>query len=481
MDNIKSNTIRALFWSFIDRFSSIFITFVIGIVLARLLGPEEFGLIGMLSIFMAISMVFIQSGFNQALIRKKDCSEEDFSTVFHFNLFVSIFLYVALILSSEAISAFYEEPRLTNIIRVFGVILVINALTIVQRTKIIKSLNFKLLTKISLISNILSGIVGIFLAFTGFGVWSLVSKQIVLQGTQGILLWYWSEWRPSRKFSKESFKELFTFSSNLVGLAIIDTIYKNIYYVIIGKFYPTANLGQYTKADQIKRIPSETLTNIIDRVSLPVLSSIQDNSGKFELSFNRILRSTLLLSCLLSVGLSAISKELSIVLMGQEWSLAGEYLNLLCFTALFFPINKLLYSVLKVLGDSASILRLGLMVKLFAIPVIMMGIVVGIKPMLYTLILQQIITTIVITRTTERKVGFSIFKKYFELFPTFLLSFTLYIFMISLGHFLNKELIIELLIKISVSTLLVLAFLEISKFNDYIYIKNSIKSLLSKN
>ena len=259
MTDLKQKTISGLSWSFIDNFSKLGITFIVGIILARLLEPREFGLVGMTTIFIAISQSIIDSGFTQALIRKQNCTQKDYSTVFYFNLVNGIVFYLVLFFAAGLISHFFNEPKLALIIQVLALSLIINSLAIVQRARLTKEINFKLQTKISIIATTLSGIIGIWMAYTGYGVWSLVIKSLAGFAFTSILLWSWNKWIPHLVFSKDSFKEMFSFGSKLLVSGLIDTTYRNIYLLIIGKYFSATELGYYTRADQFKNLPSRTL------------------------------------------------------------------------------------------------------------------------------------------------------------------------------------------------------------------------------
>ena len=273
--SLKQKTIHGLTWSFIDNFAQKGITFVIGIILARLLSPSEFGLIGMITIFVAISSSFINSGFGSALIRKKDCTDTDLSTVFYYNLVVGVLFFLILLVSAPVISRFFNEPQLKSLVQVLAIILVIDFLTLIQTTILTKRVDFKLQTKISVISSIFSGIIGITMAFKGFGVWSLVVKQLSQHLANSVLLWLLNRWRPLFVFSKQSFKELFSFGYKLMISGLINAIYRNVYYMIIGKYFSAQELGYYTRANNFKNLPSSNINGIISRVSYPVLAQLQ--------------------------------------------------------------------------------------------------------------------------------------------------------------------------------------------------------------
>ena len=273
--NLKTRAINGLFWSLIDNFSVQISQFIIGIVLARILSPNDFGLIGMLTVFITISQWFVSSGFGQALIRKKDCTQNDYSTVFIFNIITGFLLYLILFFSSGFIADFFNEPQLESLLNVLGISLIIIAFTIVQQTQLTKRLDFKLQTRISVISSVISGLIGVLLAYLGYGVWTLVYKALLEYFIRSFLLWIYNKWRPSFVFDTNSFKELFGFGSKLMLRGLIYTLFNNMYYVIIGKYFSTADLGYYTRAEQFNRMPSSNINKVINRVSYPVLSELK--------------------------------------------------------------------------------------------------------------------------------------------------------------------------------------------------------------
>lgn len=253
-ESLKQKTVKGVGWSFADNIANSGITFLVGLVLANILSPEEYGIMAIVTIFIAVSNSIVDSGFSNALIRKTDIRSVDYNTVFYFNLVVSIFLYLILYVSAPAISVFFKEPILVDVMRVIGWILIINAFAIIPRTIFVRTINFKVQTKVSLIASVSSGIVGIGMALTGWGVWSLVGQQLSRQLLNTVFLWIFCHWRPLREFSTQSFKELFGFGSKLLASGLIDTIYKEIYSFVIGGFYTAADLGQYTRASQFNSI-----------------------------------------------------------------------------------------------------------------------------------------------------------------------------------------------------------------------------------
>jgi O-antigen/teichoic acid export membrane protein len=269
MSSIKEKTLSGLGWSFADNILSSGITFIVGLILARILSPAEFGILGMIAVFIAVSNSIIDSGFSTALIRKNDATNTDYNTVFYFNLLIGFTLFGVLYLCAPAISRFFKEPALVSITRVTGLALIFNSFSIIQRTLLTKLVDFKTQTKITVIASLISGVVGIGMALRGLGVWSLVGQQLTRQLLATRLLWKFGTWRPRLEFSDESFKELFGFGSRMLISGLLGTIYKNVYYLVIGKFYNAEQLGQYTRAEHFSTLFSSNLTGIIQRLSFP--------------------------------------------------------------------------------------------------------------------------------------------------------------------------------------------------------------------
>ena len=480
MATLKEKTISGLTWSFIDNFSMHGITFVVGIILARLLTPREFGLIGMTTIFIAISQSFVNSGFSQALIRKKDCTQTDYSTVFYFNLVTAVFFYAVLYFSSGAISRFFDEPQLKLIVQVLGLGLIINAFTIIQRTRLTKRIDFKLQTKISVVAVIISGIVGIFLAMNGYGVWSLVIKTLLSYGLTSLLLWFWNGWMPSLVFSKKSFRELFSFGSRLLASGLLDTGYRNIYLLIIGKYFSAAELGFYTRADQFKRLPSKNITSVIQRVSYPVLSSIQDDIPRLKATYKKLIKSTMLITFTAMIFMAAIAEPLVITLIGEQWLPSVVYLQLLCFAGMFYPLHAINLNMLNVQGRSDLFLRLEIIKKIKALPVIVIGITFGIKFMIMGMIVNSMISYFLNSYYSGRLIGYSSGKQILDILPSFLLALTIGSIVFITGTLLTVSTPITLLVQLLTGGLVTIGLVELFQMKDYLFIKQIVREKFLK-
>lgn len=478
--SLKHKTIHGLFWSSIDIFATQGIQFIIGIILARILAPREFGLVGMLTIFIAVSQSFIDSGFSQALIRKNNCTQSDYSTVFYFNLAAGVLSYLLLFTFAEKISQFFDEPQLKLLIRVLGISLIISSFSLIQQTILTQNINFKLQTRISLISSISSGIVATWLALRGFGVWSLVIRTLTMQTIATILLWYWNSWKPMLLFSKKSFNNLFGFGSKLLLSGLLETIYNNIYLVIIGKYFMAVELGYFTRADQFKTIFSQNITTIVQRVSYPVLSSIQTESDQLLSSYKKLIRMTMFITFPLMFGLSAAALPLVVITVGEKWIPSVIYLQLLSFAGMFYPLHAINLNMLKVKGRSDLFLRLEVIKKLFAIPVIVLGILTNIKTMIVGIIVLNIISYYLNSYYSGRLIGYSFKQQLQDIIPGFVLGLLTGIVMYLAGKLISNNYFLDFIIQLIVGMVFIFASGEMLKLKEYTYIKEIVMIQIAK-
>lgn len=382
-ESLKNKTVKGVSWSFLDNIANQGISFLVGLILARILSPEEYGLIGIIAIFIAVFNSLVDSGFSNALIRKNDTKDIDLNTVFLSNMVLSVVLFFALFFSAPFIAGFFNQSQLKPLTQVMSCIVIINAFAIIQRTLLVKRIDFKTQTKVSLIASITSGIVGIGMAFSGYGVWSLVGQQISRQLLNTLFLWLYAKWYPKLQFSWNSFKELFSFGWKLLVSSLIDTVWKEIYQIVIGKCYNAATLGQYTRAQQFGSIFSANLTAIILRVSYPVLSTMQDNKERMKNGYRRSLKVTMLVTSILMLGLAAVSKPMIQVLVGDQWLIAAKFLPVICLQMLLYPLQSLNLNMLQVQGRSDLFLKLEIIKKCVGVIPILLGIFINIYWMLW--------------------------------------------------------------------------------------------------
>jgi teichuronic acid exporter len=468
---LKQKTVSGLLWSFIDQLANLGITFIAGIILARILSPREFGLIGMITVFISVSESFINSGFSSALIRKKDCTDTDFSTVFYFNLAAGVLFFIILFFSSRAIAGFFNEPQLEAIVQVLGIVLIIDSLTLIQRTILTKRIDFKLQTRISVIASLGSGIVAIIMAFNGFGVWSLVAQRLLRQGINSFFLWLWNRWRPLWVFSMQSFKELFGFGSKLLISGLIDTIYRNIYYLVIGKFFSATDLGYFTRAQHFRDLPSKNLNGIIGRVSYPVLSSIQDDIHRLKVNYQKLIRSTMLITFVLMLGMAAVAEPMIITLIGEKWRPSIIYLQMLSFVGMMYPLHALNLNMLKVSGRSDLFLKLEIIKKILAIPTIVIGVIWGIKIMIAGMMVNTLIAYYLNSYWSGCFIGYSFREQVKDILPSFGLALLMAAGVFLLGLALPFNYPLTLIVQIIAGGAFIFLFCESTKFKDYLFVK----------
>lgn len=382
-ESLKQKTVKGVGWSFADNIANQGITFLVGLVLARLITPEEYGLIGIILIFVAVFDSIVNCGFSNALIRKNDAGDKDYNTVFIVNMVLSVILFLIFFFSAQFIANFFGQSLLKPLTQVMGSVVIINAFAIIQRTVLIKRIDFKTQTKASVISSVSSGIIGISMALYGYGVWSLVGQQLTRALLNTACLWIYSRWCPKLEFSWNSFKELFSFGWKLLVSSLIDTVWKEIYQVVIGKCYLPSTLGQYTRAHQFGSIFSSNLNTVIQRVSYPVLSSLQDDKQRMKEGYRRVIKVTMLATFVLMLGLAAVAKPMILVLVGEQWLMAADFLPVICLQMMLYPLHSLNLNMLQVQGRSDLFLKLEIIKKCVAFIPLSLGVFVGIYWMIW--------------------------------------------------------------------------------------------------
>ena len=417
--SLKDKTVRGTFWSGIDNVAQYAVSFVVGIVLARLLSPDDYGLLGIIAIFTAICTTLINGGFTNALIRKKDVTEDDYSTAFIVNLGMSILLYAIIFVCSPLIAKFFERDELILLTRVTSIGIIIGALAIVQQTRLTKRIDFKTQTKITLIASISSGVVGIVMALLGCGVWSLVAQQLSSNILRTLFLWVFNKWSPHFRFSKTSFNSLFGFGWKLMVSGLLDTLWKELYQVVVGKFYSSATLGQYTRAKQFSQLFSSNLTAVIQRVTFPVLSDIQDDRERVVSAYRRIIKTTMFITAICMFSLGAVSEPLLYCLIGPKWHEAATYLPLICIAGSLYPLHAINLNMLQVQGRSDLFLLLEIVKKIIGLAPLAVCIFYGIMPMLYVNLLTGIICYFLNSYYSGKFIGYGSLMQLKDIAPSY--------------------------------------------------------------
>lgn len=407
--SLKQRTIKGLFWSFSDLVANQGIQFLIQIILARLLLPEHFGLVGMILVLIAISNTLIESGMVQALVREQNSTQADYSTVFYFNLFMALAIYGVLFWVAPIISAFFRTGELTLIIRILSLGLIINSFGMIQRAQIIKKLDFRKQTIVNIVAGIVSGVVAVICALCGLGVWSLVIKILCMQLFQSALFWYFNRWIPSFLFKYESFKKLFGFGSKLMLAGLLSTFYSNIFNIIIGRMYSATQLGYYSNAQKLNEVASSSITSALQSVTYPVLSSIQHDEEKLKYGFKKIIRISTFIHFPLMIGLAAIANPLVYLLFGEKWMPMAIYFQLLCIAGMMYPLHAINLNILQVKGKADLYLYLSIIKKIMLTIYIFIAIWLdtGVIGLLGAAILDSYVSFLINSFFSGKEIGYS--------------------------------------------------------------------------
>lgn len=436
MSSLKEKTVKGVIWSAVDRFSAQGIQFVFSILIARLLVPEDYGVIAMLNIFLAVSQTFIDSGFGTALIRKIDRTETDFSTVFYFNIAVAVFFYLGLFLAAPAIANFYNTPLLVPVTRVTAINLVVGSLSGIHNAKLSIAIDFKSRAKISIVSAVLTGSVGLWMAYSGYGVWALVIQTVFAGIIRTIMLWVIVKWYPKLVFSWKSFKEMFSFGSKLLASGLLDTIYNNIYPLVIGKVFSSSILGVYAKSKALAEFPSSNITGVLQSVTFPVLSTIQNEEAKLADAYKRFLRISAYVIFPLMLGLSSVADPFIRLVLTDKWEKSIYLLQIICFAMMWYPIHAINLNILQVKGRSDYFLKLEIIKKIQGVLILIVTVPMGIVVMCYGQVISSLISLIWNTYYTKKLIGYGYWQQMKDLFPIFIHSLVMWGLVLLIVYFM---------------------------------------------
>jgi O-antigen/teichoic acid export membrane protein len=419
--SFRQKFFSGIFWAFGDQFGSQVINFVVSIILARLLFPEEYGLMGMVAVIMAVGHALVNGGFTISLIRMQSVTERDYSTVFVLNVLISVVLYGIVFLSTPWISVFFKQEQLTSLIRVFSLSLIINAFSEVQMARLAKQLMFKKQLQIKIPSLILSSVIGIVLAYHGFGVWSLVWMQLAQGFFQALQLWITSDWRPSITIDKKILAFHFGFGYKILLSVLIDTVYNNIYNLIIGRFYPLAQLGYYNRADSLKQLPVNNISGALNAVTYPLLAGIQDDPVRLKEVYRKILQQVLFWVSSVVIFMAVMALPLIRLVFTDKWLPSVPYFQILCIAGILFPLHAYNLNILNIKGRSDLFLRLEVIKKVILTLGILVAIPFGIYGLLYMQVVFSIIAYFINSYYSGRFIGYNVWEQLRDLFPIFLL------------------------------------------------------------
>ena len=479
-ENLKAKTAKGVGWGFADNILGLGITAAANIILARILSPADFGIIGMTAIFMTLSTSLVDSGFTGALTRKKDAVKADFDTVFYFNLAVSCLLYAVLFFCSPFIARFFKEPILVPVIRILGISLVINAFGIVQKIILVRRIDFRTQAWISLVSSFAAAVAAVVMAFYGFGVWSLVVLQVGKLAVNTILLWSVSKWYPGLCFSRKSFRDMFSFGGRLLITSIISAIWSEMYSFIIGKMYSSSVLGQYSRADKVKNMVTSNVSSVMQKVSYPVLASIQDEGERQINVYRKILKTTVLISFTAVFGVWAVAGPFILTFFGDQWLPAVGYLRIMCFSGLFLPLMMCSANVINADGRSDITLVLEILKTVMGLIPVVFGIIFSVEALLWSMVGVSFILFVVHAAYVSKVIHYSVGRQLADILPTLCVSIVMALIVNAMNMLAIPQWLLLLLQICAGGTIVVLAYEFVYKSTEYRDIKNELFRLIRK-
>ncbi len=451
----------------LDKGGHIIFSFIITIIIARILKPEDYGLIGMLVVFSAVAGAFLDSGFGQALIRKKDATETDYNTVFYFNIAAGIVIYLLLFFAAPLIAEFYKEPKLIDIARAAFLVIIVNSTSLIQTINLTKKIDFKTLTKVNLISTILSGGIGVLFAYSGYGVWALVFQSLSAAGFRSILLWIFNKWKPALIFSTSSFKDLFGFGSKLLASGILYQITTNIYQLLIGKYYEASSVGFYTQANRIQQIPASNINSIIQNVTYPVLAEIQDDDVRLKEAYKKIIKQITFINFPVLFLMAIIAKPFIIVFLTEKWLPAAPLLTMLCIAGMLFPLHTVNLNMLKVKGRSDLFLYLDIVKNILIISVLLITVQFSVEIMVLGQVVLSFLGYFLNAYYSGRLINYTIKEQLLDIYPYLATTIIVGLVVMIIGY-LNLIAVYQLITQIILFGILYLSISKLVKFESYI-------------
>ena len=485
--SLKSSVITSLIWKLLERIGTQGVQFIVAIVLARLLSPADFGLIALVTVFVTIANVFVQSGLNTALIQKKNADNLDFSTVFYSCLALAVLLYLGLFFGAPIIAQFYNnQVELIPVIRVLGLMLPLGALNAIQEAYVARNMMFKKLFYRSIGAIIPAGIIGVVCAYLGFGIWSLVAQQLSNAFLICVIMWFTVKWRPSLSFSFERWKGLFSFGWKLLCSALLDTFYRNIRDLVIGKLFTPADLGFYNRGDQFPKIIIANINSSIQSVLLPSLSTVQDDRARLKSLARRSIKTSSFLILPMMTGLAAVAKPLTLVVLGEKWLPAVPFIQICCFSYAFWPIHTTNLSAINAVGRSDVFLKLEIIKKCYGLAVLALAIWLFRSPI--GIAMSAAITaplgSFVNAYPNKKLLNYGFIEQMKDFVPSFLLSLAMGVIVYLGGDFLTDSLgvspILLLIVSVVVGLLLYLGLAKILRFECLDYLIKTLKEFRNR-
>lgn len=475
IENVSSN----LLWRLLERFGAQGVTLIVSIVLARVLDTEVYGTVALVTVITTILQVFVDCGLGSALIQKKNTDSLDFSTVFYFNFLVCVILYIGLFLLAPSISKFYKRPVLTSLIRVSGLILIISGFKNIQNAYVSRHLLFKKYFFATLGGTLTAAFIGIYMAYNGMGVWSLVTQNLVNQFIDTLILWFVVKWRPTLEFSFQRLKGLFSYSWKLLISSLLDTLWNQLRQLIIGKRYSSNDLAFYNKGNEYPYYATLALNSSIDSVLLPVMSSAQDNVYEVKVMTRRAIKTSSYILWPIMMGLAACSKTLISVILTDKWLPAVPYLIIFCIVYAFYPIHTANLNAIKALGRSDLFLKLEVIKKILNLLIIFSTMWYGVFCLAFGSIIGSILGQLINSWPNRELLNYRYKEQILDILPYIVISVSMSLVVYSLS-FLNLANWQILFLQISVGVIFYVSISYILKIDSFHYCINIVKKLIKK-
>lgn len=476
MSKIRKNSIFFGFlWRFAERCGAQGVAFIVSIVLARLLAPEDYGTIALVTVFTAILNVFVDSGMANALIQKKDADDLDFSTVFYFNIVVCCVLYTGMYIAAPIIAKFYDRLELISIIRVLSLTLVISGVKNVQQAYVSRHMLFKKFFFATLGGTVGAAIIGVTMAYLGFGVWALVIQQIFNATVDTIILWLTVGWRPQKLFSLERLKGLFSFGWKLLASGLLDTVYNNLRSLIIGKLYTSSDLAFYNQGQKFPKLIVTNINNSIDSVLLPAMSSEQDHKDIVKAMTRRAIKTSTYIMAPLMMGLSFTATVLIRLLLTEKWLPCTFFLKIFCITYMFYPIHTANLNAIKAMGRSDLFLKLEIIKKVVGMLLLISTMFISVEAMAYSLLISTLASMIINSWPNKKLLNYSFIEQMKDIFPSILLALGMGVVVYLIG-LANIPALPMLIIQIICGGVIYLFGSVLLKLDPYEYIKDMLLS-----
>ncbi len=478
-DQIRNTTLKNLIWRFTERCGAQGIAFVVSIIVARIVSPEQYGTVALITVFINILQVFVDSGLGSALIQKKNADQVDFSTVFYFNIIMCLFLYLVLYIAAPYISLFYDDPQLTSVTRTIGLTLIVSGVRNIQQAYVTKHMMFKRFFYSTLFGTLISAVIGIVMAYNDFGVWAIVAQNLTNVTVSTIVLFITVKWRPTAQFAFNRFKELFSYGWKLLVSALLDTGYNELRQLLIGKLYTSGDLAYYNQGNKFPHFIVNNINSSIDSVLLPAMSQKQDDVVRVKAMTRRAIRTSTYIMAPLMIGLAICSENIVYLLLKEKWLGCVPYLRIFCITYLFYPIHTANLNAIKAMGRSDLFLKLELIKKGIGILVLIFSIRYGVLVMACSLLVTTLVSTIINAYPNKKLLDYNWFEQMRDILPNILLALIMAIPVYGVSV-LGLPAILVLCVQVILGAIIYIGLSRIMRLEIYYYIEDMINSTVLK-